>query len=212
MALVTDAWRPYIREPDGEISRRYYELCTLWHLRSALRSGGIWVEHSRRYADPDTYLIPRAEWPSRRLEVIRQTGTPGEGLQRLVEREAALEACMARSRSSWLAKTVMSVSRTTRSSVAPGSRAPARQRGSGGPHHGTPSPGGRVTSSLRSMPGRISLTTLSTLPVPRRCGPPCAASLCQLLAHACNFGTEQMAHSTEYLVSAIGLVHDVVPT
>jgi TnpA family transposase len=95
MALVTDAWRPYIREPDGEISRRYYELCTLWHLRSALRSGRIWVEHSRRYADPDTYLIPRAEWPSRRLEVIRQTGTPGEGLQRLVEREIALEACMA---------------------------------------------------------------------------------------------------------------------
>jgi TnpA family transposase len=95
MALVTDAWRPYIREPDGEISRRYYELCTLWHLRSALRSGRVWVEHSRRYADPDTYLIPRAEWPSRRLEVIRQTGTPGEGLQRLVEREVALEACMA---------------------------------------------------------------------------------------------------------------------
>ena len=38
--------------------------------------------------------MPRAEWPSRRLEVIRQTGTPGEGLQRLVEREIALEACM----------------------------------------------------------------------------------------------------------------------
>ena len=47
MALVTDAWRPYIREPDGDISRRYYELCTLWHLRSALRSGRVWVEHSR---------------------------------------------------------------------------------------------------------------------------------------------------------------------
>src|SRR5262249_10729335 len=94
MALVTEAWRPYIREPDGEISRRYYELCTLWHLRSALRSGRIWVEHSRRYADPDTYLIPRAEWSSRRLEVIRQTGTPGEGLQRLVERETALEASL----------------------------------------------------------------------------------------------------------------------
>ncbi len=95
MALVTDAWRPYIREPDGEISRRYYELCTLWHLRGALRSGSVWVEHSRRYADPDTYLIPPAEWPSRRLEVIRQTGTPGEGLQRLVERETELEACLA---------------------------------------------------------------------------------------------------------------------
>jgi hypothetical protein len=64
LALVTDAWRPYIREADGTISRRYDELCTLWHLRSALRSGRVWVEHSRRYADPDTYLIPPAEWPS----------------------------------------------------------------------------------------------------------------------------------------------------
>ena len=35
------------------------------------------------------------EWPSRRLEVIRQTGTPGEGLPRLVERETELEACLA---------------------------------------------------------------------------------------------------------------------
>ena len=93
LGLVTDAWRPYIRE-DGEISRRYYELCTLWHLRGALRSGRVWVEHSRRYADPDTYLIPPAEWPHHRLEVIRQTGTPGEGLQRLVERETELEACL----------------------------------------------------------------------------------------------------------------------
>ncbi len=67
---------------------------TLWHLRSALRSGRVWVEHSRRYADPDTYQIPPPEWPSRRLEVIRQTGTPSDGLKRLEKREAELEACM----------------------------------------------------------------------------------------------------------------------
>jgi hypothetical protein len=95
MALVTDAWRPYIREPDGEISRRYDEFCTRWHLRSALRSGSVRVEHSRRYADLETYLIPPAEWPGCRLEVIRQTGTPGEGLPRLVARETELEARMA---------------------------------------------------------------------------------------------------------------------
>lgn len=94
LALVTDAWRPYIQEPDGDISRRYYEMYTLWHLRSALRSGRVWVEHSRRYADPDTYQIPPPEWPSRRLEVIRQTGTPSDGLKRLEKREAELEACM----------------------------------------------------------------------------------------------------------------------
>jgi len=95
MALITDAWRPYIRELDGNISRRYYELCTLWHLRSALRAGNIWVEHSRRYANPDTYLIPPGEWPRWRPEVVRQTGTPSQGLERLQEREAELETAMA---------------------------------------------------------------------------------------------------------------------
>jgi TnpA family transposase len=83
------------REPDGSISRRYYELCTLWHLRSALRAGNIWVAHSRRYANPDTYLIPPEEWPHWRPEVVRQTGTPSQGIERLHEREAELESAMA---------------------------------------------------------------------------------------------------------------------
>lgn len=56
LAIVMDPWRPYIREPGGALSRRYYELCALWQLRSALRAGDIWVAHSRRYADPATYL------------------------------------------------------------------------------------------------------------------------------------------------------------
>ena len=67
----------------------------MWHLRSALRAGNIWVEHSRRYANPDTYLIPPAEWPRWRPEVVRQTGTPSQGLERLDEREAELETAMA---------------------------------------------------------------------------------------------------------------------
>ena len=96
LTLVTDAWRPYIRESEGPISRRYYELCTLWHLRSALRSGHVWVEHSRRYADPDTYLIPPAQWPHHRAEVIRQTGTPRDGLTCLEAREAELDGWMDR--------------------------------------------------------------------------------------------------------------------
>ena len=96
MALVTEPWRPYIREPGGALSRRYYELCTLWQLRSALRAGDVWVAHSRRYADPATYLIPATEWPHRRPEVIRQTGTPAEGEHRLQEREAELETALTR--------------------------------------------------------------------------------------------------------------------
>lgn len=95
MDLVTEIWRPYIREPDGRISRRYYELCTLWQLRRALRAGNIWVAQSRRYANPDTYRIPPADWPHWRPEVIQQTGTPGDGAARLAEREAELERAMA---------------------------------------------------------------------------------------------------------------------
>ena len=94
MGLVPDTWRPYIRESDGTISRRYYELCTLWHLRSALRAGNVWVAHSRRYANPDTYLIPPTEWPRWRPEVIRQTGTPSDGATRLAERETELACAM----------------------------------------------------------------------------------------------------------------------
>jgi TnpA family transposase len=95
MDFVTDMWRPYVRESDGGLSRRYYELCTLWHLRGALRAGNIWVTHSRRYANPDTYLIPPAEWPRWRPEVIRQTGTPSDGLTRLAARDAELASAMA---------------------------------------------------------------------------------------------------------------------
>jgi TnpA family transposase len=95
LGLVTDTWRPYMREPDGSISRRYYELCSLWHLRSALRAGNVWVAHSRRYANPDTYLIAPAEWPRWRPEVSKQTGTPSDGGTRLAEREAELDSTMA---------------------------------------------------------------------------------------------------------------------
>lgn len=87
MGLLTDTWRPYMYEADGRISRRYYELCTLWPLRGALRAGNIWVAHSRRYANPDTYLMPPTDWPRWRPEVVKQTATPSDGAGRLTERE-----------------------------------------------------------------------------------------------------------------------------
>jgi TnpA family transposase len=72
------------------LNRRYYELAVLWELRLALRSGDIYVEHARRYADPSTYLIPRDMWPPQREEVIRLTHTPADGAARLRERETEL--------------------------------------------------------------------------------------------------------------------------
>jgi TnpA family transposase len=85
-AFVTMKWRPYVIKPDGQIDRHYYELCTLWELRGALRAGNIWVPGSRRYANPDTYLIPKAQWPSLRPAICQELRIPENGAARLEER------------------------------------------------------------------------------------------------------------------------------
>jgi len=54
------------------------------------------VEGSRRYADPETYLIPRAEWPAKRTEACRLIGAPESGADRLRERQVELESILAR--------------------------------------------------------------------------------------------------------------------
>lgn len=73
-------WQPSLAEAKtaGEEStfKHYWELAVLFALQGALRSGEIWVEGSRRYADPASYLIPPVEWPAKRAEVLDLTGTP----------------------------------------------------------------------------------------------------------------------------------------
>jgi TnpA family transposase len=93
--FVPSTWRPYVVS-GGHIDRHYYELCVLWQLKAALRAGDLWVEGSRRYADPETYLIPREHWPARRNDVYQQLGLPDAPLARLEEREQQLEACLER--------------------------------------------------------------------------------------------------------------------
>ena len=79
--FVPDTWRRFVM-PNGQPARRAYELCALSTLRDTLRSGDIYLPHSRRYADPETFLIPRAAGLTLREEVCQQleldpTGTHG---------------------------------------------------------------------------------------------------------------------------------------
>jgi hypothetical protein len=92
--FVPSAWRPYVINKDGHIVRRYYEICVLWELRSALRSGNIWVEDSRRCADPETYLIPKARWSELRQEACRMVGIPEDTDQLFQQRISDLEKLM----------------------------------------------------------------------------------------------------------------------
>lgn len=91
-AFIPSKWRPYVIDGDGHIDRPYYELCALWKLRDALRSGDLWLESSRRYANPESYLIPQDRWPALRAEVCQEIQAPEDGQVRLGERQAELEA------------------------------------------------------------------------------------------------------------------------
>ena len=93
LAFVSGKWRPYVIEDQGErrrLSRRYYELCALTELRDALRAGDVWLVGSRRYADPETYLIPRDQWPRLRGETCRLLQAPEQGAERLQQHRADL--------------------------------------------------------------------------------------------------------------------------
>lgn len=68
-AFVRPKWEPHVFTEAG-IDRCYYELCVLTELRNGLRSGDVWVDGSRRFADFEGYLIPKDAW-----EAIRARGT-----------------------------------------------------------------------------------------------------------------------------------------
>lgn len=100
LGFVPAKWLPYVATtlPNGGpvVDRRHWEMCLLWQLRSALRSGDVWVEGARRYADPQSFLIPKAQWPSLRQEVRLLTGTPADGAEHLRACCEEMEATMRR--------------------------------------------------------------------------------------------------------------------
>jgi TnpA family transposase len=90
LSFVPARWRPYVIGRTGDLNRRYWELCLLAELRGALRAGDVWVAGSRRYANPETYLIPRGRWPEMRPEVCSLLGVTGGVADRLATCEAEL--------------------------------------------------------------------------------------------------------------------------
>jgi TnpA family transposase len=94
--FVPAKWKAYVFGRDGKINRRYYELCVLWELRAALRSGDIWLPNSRRYANLKTYLIPQESWPDWKPAVCDLLHAPINGAERIAERKAQLEELLKR--------------------------------------------------------------------------------------------------------------------
>lgn len=97
-SFVPARWESYVLAGPGRIDRRHWEACLLWELRGTLRSGDVWVEGSRRYADPRRYLIPEDRWPSLKGEVRLQTDASAEGAEQLAERKRELGRVLGRLR------------------------------------------------------------------------------------------------------------------
>jgi len=112
--FVTDNWRRFVM-PQGEPKRRAYELCTLSTLRDKLRSGDIYLLNSRRYTDPETFLIPRAAWPQLRTDICQELELDPTGQARLSARAQQLKDLLPRVDGYWT-DAMASVSRMASSS------------------------------------------------------------------------------------------------
>lgn len=88
--FLPDDWTQYVIDRDGKVNKRYYALSGLWELRSNLRAGNVWVANSRRYANPETYLIPKDKWEQLRTEVCKQMNVQENGVERLQEKKQEL--------------------------------------------------------------------------------------------------------------------------
>ena len=85
LIFVQETWKPYV-VPNGHPFRRAYELCTLSALGGRLPSRDIYLPHTCRYADPETFLIPRSTCPALREDVCRQLDLDPIGTKRLSNR------------------------------------------------------------------------------------------------------------------------------
>lgn len=78
VSFIPRKWLSFVKDR-GIVQRRAYELCLLSALRNRLRSGDIFLPISRRYANPETYLIPKQQWPALQGEVCQQLGLTPNG-------------------------------------------------------------------------------------------------------------------------------------
>ncbi len=92
LGFVPAKWQAQVVGADGRVDRRAWELCVLFELRGALRAANVWLDGSRRYADPETYLLAPAAWPALRDQVGAELDLPRTGAERLADYEAELHA------------------------------------------------------------------------------------------------------------------------
>jgi len=85
LTFVPKAWLPFVLSGEDRVSRRFWELALLWRLRHRLRSGEVWVAGSRRYRDPESYLLDRTTWAGVRADYCEAVERPRSGRVRIAQ-------------------------------------------------------------------------------------------------------------------------------
>lgn len=91
ISFISKKWKPYIKDKSGKLNLRFFELCVLWELRGALRGGHLWVNGSYRFANPETYLIPKERWQTSKQELVELVRISTNGKEVLQNSQTELE-------------------------------------------------------------------------------------------------------------------------
>ena len=86
MDFLTPIWKDFVHGAESRLRSPAYQIGVLSTLRDRLRSGDVFVEESRKFADLDSYLIPSNEWGRLRSGICRQLDMPKKVTERIDER------------------------------------------------------------------------------------------------------------------------------
>jgi TnpA family transposase len=94
--FITPTWAKYVFDgaprTEGNLPvKRAYEWCVLFTLKDKLSSGDIFVGNSRRYADPEGYLVPKAQWNNTKEEVCQQLYVSSDPYERVNQKIKELQ-------------------------------------------------------------------------------------------------------------------------
>jgi TnpA family transposase len=95
LGFVPERWMRAVVGPNG-IDRRAWELCLLYQVRQALRSGELSVEGSRNYAPWSAGLYTPTEWRQERISWFVTSGLPHNGEDYLAQARTELDALATR--------------------------------------------------------------------------------------------------------------------
>jgi TnpA family transposase len=74
-SFIPKKLRPFVLQ-DGKPHKPAWECALLTALRDQVKSGNLYVPHSKRFASLDTFFIPEAEWASKRAPFFARADLP----------------------------------------------------------------------------------------------------------------------------------------